>query len=97
LGTGYCVVLYIVNLLGHLLLEHVAGSGLSGDCLTEAGHHWIGCDISKDMLVVAKEQETEGDVVLNDMGQVRGDRERGEIHLNAMFIINIILYVYIWL
>ena len=56
-------------------MEHIAGSGLSGDCLTEAGHHWIGCDISKDMLVVAKEQETEGDVVLNDMGQVR-ERER---------------------
>ena len=53
------------------VLDVGCGSGLSGDCLTEAGHHWIGCDISKDMLVVAKEQEVEGDVVLNDMGQVR--------------------------
>lgn len=53
------------------VLDVGCGSGLSGDCLTEAGHHWIGCDISKDMLIVAKEQEVEGDVVLNDMGQVR--------------------------
>ena len=46
------------------------GSGLSGDCLTEHGHQWIGCDISQDMLMVAKEQEVEGDILLNDMGQV---------------------------
>jgi 18S rRNA (guanine1575-N7)-methyltransferase len=26
------------------------GSGLSGDILTEAGHHWIGVDISGGML-----------------------------------------------
>jgi predicted TPR repeat methyltransferase len=26
------------------------GSGLSGETLTEHGHHWIGYDISKSML-----------------------------------------------
>jgi 18S rRNA (guanine1575-N7)-methyltransferase len=26
------------------------GSGLSGETLTEHGHHWIGCDISESML-----------------------------------------------
>ena len=26
------------------------GSGLSGEALTEAGHHWVGIDISKPML-----------------------------------------------
>jgi 18S rRNA (guanine1575-N7)-methyltransferase len=52
------------------VLDVGCGSGLSGECLTEHGHHWIGCDISKDMLEIAKEQEVEGDIVLNDMGQV---------------------------
>jgi len=52
------------------VLDVGCGSGLSGECLTESGHQWIGCDISNDMLMVAKEQEVEGDVVLNDMGQV---------------------------
>ena len=52
------------------VLDVGCGSGLSGECLTENGHHWIGCDISKDMLEIAKEQDVEGDVVLNDMGQV---------------------------
>lgn len=52
------------------VLDVGCGSGLSGDCLTESGHQWIGCDISNDMLLVAKEQDVEGDVVLNDMGQV---------------------------
>ena len=26
------------------------GSGLSGEVLTEAGHHWVGVDISQHML-----------------------------------------------
>jgi len=51
------------------VLDIGCGSGLSGECLTEAGHVWVGCDISKDMLEVSKEQEVEGDVILNDMGQ----------------------------
>ena len=58
-----------------LLLDVGCGSGLSGECITEAGHQWIGCDISRDMLQQAKEQEVEGDVVVNDMGQVSGARE----------------------
>ncbi len=53
----------------HLLLDIGCGSGLSGECITEAGHQWIGVDISRDMLNVAVENEVEGDVILNDMGQ----------------------------
>ncbi|KAG5468317.1 hypothetical protein LSCM1_02297 [Leishmania martiniquensis] len=40
-----------------LLLDIGSGSGLSGDVLTEQGHVWIGVDISRDMLRIAKEDE----------------------------------------
>lgn len=33
-----------------LLLDIGCGSGLSGEVLSEAGHHWIGIDISEAML-----------------------------------------------
>eukprot|EP00286_Rhodomonas_abbreviata_P018614 CAMPEP_0181297444 /NCGR_PEP_ID=MMETSP1101-20121128/5241_1 /TAXON_ID=46948 /ORGANISM="Rhodomonas abbreviata, Strain Caron Lab Isolate" /LENGTH=282 /DNA_ID=CAMNT_0023402377 /DNA_START=1 /DNA_END=849 /DNA_ORIENTATION=+ len=52
-----------------MVLDVGCGSGLSGECITEAGHQWIGCDISPDMLQVAKDMEVEGDVMVNDMGQ----------------------------
>ena len=52
-----------------LLLDVGCGSGLSGDVLTEAGHYWIGFDISKAMLDVAKERNAEGDIILHDAGQ----------------------------
>ncbi|XP_022832094.1 probable 18S rRNA (guanine-N(7))-methyltransferase [Spodoptera litura] len=52
-----------------LLLDIGCGSGLSGTVLEESGHMWIGMDISPAMLDVAKERETEGDLVLSDMGE----------------------------
>ena len=52
------------------ILDVGCGSGLSGEALEEAGHYWLGCDISKDMLEVATERESDtGDVVNADMGQ----------------------------
>lgn len=33
-----------------LILDIGCGSGLSGECLDEQGHFWIGMDISKSML-----------------------------------------------
>uniref|UniRef100_A0A0D9VMB0 Methyltransferase type 11 domain-containing protein n=1 Tax=Leersia perrieri TaxID=77586 RepID=A0A0D9VMB0_9ORYZ len=57
-----------------LLLDIGCGSGLSGETLTEQGHHWIGYDISKSMLDVALERETEGDLLHADMGQGLGLR-----------------------
>jgi 18S rRNA (guanine1575-N7)-methyltransferase len=39
-----------------LVLDIGCGSGLSGQVLEEKGHAWIGCDISRDMLDVAKER-----------------------------------------
>ncbi|EAN85418.1 hypothetical protein, conserved [Trypanosoma cruzi] len=40
-----------------LLLDIGCGSGISGDVIREVGHTWIGVDISKDMLMLAKELE----------------------------------------
>lgn len=33
---------------------------MSGEAIEEAGHAWIGCDISKDMLALAAEKESDG-------------------------------------
>ncbi|KMT03276.1 hypothetical protein BVRB_8g198180 [Beta vulgaris subsp. vulgaris] len=57
-----------------LLLDIGCGSGLSGETLSENGHHWIGLDISDAMLDVALEREVEGDLLLADMGQGLGLR-----------------------
>lgn len=51
------------------LLDIGCGSGLSGSVLEEAGHFWVGLDISSSMLDVAQEREVEGDLILSDMGQ----------------------------
>ncbi|XP_078086414.1 18S rRNA (guanine-N(7))-methyltransferase isoform X2 [Mustelus asterias] len=50
------------------LLDVGCGSGLSGDYLSEEGHHWVGVDISAAMLDVALEREVEGDLILGDVG-----------------------------
>lgn len=52
-----------------LILDIGCGSGLSGSALEDAGHQWIGIDISQSMLNIAVEREVEGDLVLGDMGQ----------------------------
>ncbi|KAJ3294235.1 Williams Beuren syndrome chromosome region 22 protein [Rhizoclosmatium sp. JEL0117] len=57
-----------------LLLDIGCGSGLSGECLDEAGHHWVGLDISPSMLAVANDREVEGDLFLQDIGQGMGYR-----------------------
>eukprot|EP01137_Pigoraptor_chileana_P012738 Opistho-2@4436 len=51
------------------ILDVGCGSGLSGEELTDAGHYWVGLDISPHMLDVAVERESEGDLFLQDMGQ----------------------------
>mmetsp|Transcript_13387 Transcript_13387/g.25588 ORF Transcript_13387/g.25588 Transcript_13387/m.25588 type:complete len:298 (-) Transcript_13387:83-976(-) len=52
-----------------LLLDIGCGSGMSGETITEAGHVWVGTDISSSMLHVALERQVEGDLALGDMGQ----------------------------
>jgi len=51
------------------ILDIGCGSGLSGQGLTDGGHHWVGFDISTAMLEIAIENEVEGDVFLHDAGQ----------------------------
>lgn len=50
------------------VLDIGCGSGLSGNAIEEAGHQWIGVDISQSMLNVAIDREVEGDLVMGDMG-----------------------------
>lgn len=57
-----------------LILDIGCGSGISGSVLGEAGHMWIGTDISRAMLNVASDREVEGDVLHSDMGHGFGFR-----------------------
>ncbi|CAN6464819.1 unnamed protein product [Victoria cruziana] len=70
-----------------LLLDIGCGSGLSGETLSESFHHWIGLDISQSMLDIALERETEGDLLLSDVGQGLGLRQGvidGAISISAI-------------
>lgn len=70
-----------------LILDLGCGSGLSGEAITEAGHRWIGFDISPAMLDVAVERETDGDLLLHDLGQGLGLRPGsadGAISISAL-------------
>lgn len=58
---------------GALLLDVGCGSGISGEVLTEQGHAWVGVDISKDMLQMAKEDE---EVVSLGKGCTKDDEQR---------------------
>ncbi|CAI9173139.1 unnamed protein product [Rangifer tarandus platyrhynchus] len=51
------------------VLDIGCGTGLSGDYLSEEGHYWVGIDISPAMLDEALDRDTQGDVILGDMGQ----------------------------
>ncbi|KAK0546548.1 18S rRNA (guanine1575-N7)-methyltransferase [Tilletia horrida] len=70
-----------------LLLDIGCGSSLSGDIITEAGHQWVGFDISPAMLEVAVEREVEGDLILADAGQgcmFRAGSFDGAISISAL-------------
>lgn len=53
---------------GQHILDIGAGSGLSGEILTEDGHIWVGMDISASMIANAIDREVDGDMFLADMG-----------------------------
>ena len=57
------------NESGSLILDIGCGSGLSGSALAENNFNWIGIDISRDMMNVAVERKSEGDLLEIDMGQ----------------------------
>jgi 18S rRNA (guanine1575-N7)-methyltransferase len=66
------------------------GSGLSGEVLSAAGHHWLGFDVSAAMLDVATQEETDGDLCLLDLGQglpVRNAIFDGAIRLIVLFFV----------
>lgn len=70
-----------------LLLDVGCGSGISGEAITDAGHMWLGYDISKSMLDVASEREVDGDLVLCDAGQglkLRPGTFDGAISISAL-------------
>ena len=52
-----------------IILDIGCGSGLSGQVLSDNDYEWVGVDISKAMLDVAKGNEVEGDLINLDMGQ----------------------------
>ncbi len=52
-----------------LVLDVGCGTGLSGEVLADAGHAWVGVDISRDMLGAALEREVDGDLLHDDMGR----------------------------
>ena len=45
------------------MLDIGAGTGISGNVLSEYGHMWVGCDISRGMLEVATTGDNEGDLI----------------------------------
>lgn len=51
------------------ILDVGCGSGLSGEILTDNDHTWVGMDISASMLAQALERDTDGDMMLADIGQ----------------------------
>lgn len=70
-----------------LILDLGCGSGLSGEAIAEAGHQWIGFDISSAMLDVAVDREVEGDLLLHDLGQglsLRPGAADGAISISAL-------------
>lgn len=69
------------------LLDLGCGSGLSGEVLSERGHAWIGLDISRSMLGIARSRESEGDLGLSDLGQglpIRPGTVDGVISVSAI-------------
>lgn len=51
-----------------LLLDIGTGTGLAGEVLSAAGHHWVGMDISQPMLDEALERDVDGDLLNADAG-----------------------------
>jgi len=64
-----CLELILIPKTPCLLLDIGCGSGISGEAITDAGHEWIGYDISPSMLHIAKERDVDGDLLQADAGQ----------------------------
>lgn len=61
------------------ILDVGCGSGLSGQVLEEQGHVWVGCDVSRDMLQVARERIEDSFEENNNGGDMNeGSDDEGE-------------------
>lgn len=60
-----------------LILDLGCGSGISSQVISQAGHNWIGMDISEAMLRVAKE-DLEAASESNEMDQDESDQDESE-------------------
>lgn len=74
-----------------LLLDIGCGTGMSGNVIESLGHCFMGIDISENMLRIARddfvEEQSNGDVLLADMGQGLGFRQGifdGAISISAV-------------
>ncbi|EFC43198.1 hypothetical protein NAEGRDRAFT_58357 [Naegleria gruberi] len=59
------------------LLDIGCGSGISGNCLSEAGNVWVGVDISRDMLDIANESMVEDPTSANGSDLLHADMGNG--------------------
>ena len=62
-----------------LVVDVGCGSGLSGAALERAGHAWVGCDVSRDMLRVAARRAARDDGG-GDRYARRGETRRRDEH-----------------
>jgi len=66
------------------VLDVGCGSGLSGQVLEQAGHVWVGCDVSRDMLGMAKERMERQREAQNAMKEDEDDEDEEEEESNAL-------------
>lgn len=67
--TSRAVELLCIDEEAPLILDIGCGSGLSGRVLTEKRYSWIGMDISPEMLKIAAETPSKGDLLCCDAGK----------------------------
>merc|ERR1719263_1490625 len=68
--TKRCVQLLKLPLNQHfIILDLGCGTGFSGEILTNLGHTWIGCDLSRDMIQLCQTRNISGDLFHSDLGQ----------------------------
>lgn len=65
-----CIQLLKLPINQHsMLLDLGCGTGFSGEVLTNLGHTWIGCDLSRDMIKICRTKDVKGDLFHSDLGQ----------------------------
>ncbi|KAJ8603728.1 hypothetical protein CTAYLR_000235 [Chrysophaeum taylorii] len=75
-----CIELLNLESEKRFILDIGCGSGLSGAALEAAGHEWVGCDISRDMLRIASERAkaSRGPVEMDDDEEEDSEEEEDD-------------------